>query len=261
MSGMYLSVEVNNSNFMIPRGIGLLTQGRLARHQDIFQICTHFRRRGVASMLLEGTPEPYFVNAMQSATAFVMELRRTPDEVKVTSFSRPLQDAVSIGDWEAAREIASLSRTTWNADYEYEDDFLYVRFWHHLLLDAPTSDLEANLARFEEVLGAGADVRLDVCRALHARDEGGFESRLRDLLNDRKEKVDDLIGRGAITEETGSWVQHFALEGVALLKLAERAGLHPGLGFLHCPDIARGESPFVHDPNAWQLPDYVPRRK
>lgn len=261
MSGMFLSVEVDSANFMIPRGIALLSKGPLAKHQDIHQICTFFRQRGIASLLLEGTPEAYFVNAMQSASAYAMELRRTPDEAKVTSFSRPLQDAMSIGDWYAAQEIARLSRTTWNPDYEYEDDFLYVRFWHHLLLDASTTEIEATLAHYQEVIGVHADVRLEVCRALHKPDEDGFDTALRALLNERKAKVDDLVGRTVIPEEQGSWIQHFALEGVALLKLAERRGLHPGPGYRHCPDIVRGESPFVHDPNAWMQVDYIPRRK
>ena len=43
MSGMFLSVEVDSANFMIPRGIALLSKGPLAKHQDIHQICTFFR--------------------------------------------------------------------------------------------------------------------------------------------------------------------------------------------------------------------------
>jgi len=108
---MLLSSEVDSANFMIPRGIALLSKGPLAKHQDIHQICTYFRQRGVASLLMEGSPDAYFVNAMQSASAYAMELRCAPDEAKVGSFFRPLQDAVSIGDWDHARRSDREQRT------------------------------------------------------------------------------------------------------------------------------------------------------
>lgn len=260
MSGMFLSVAVENAEFMLERGIRQLARGPLARHADIHQICTFFRQRGVASLLLEGTADTYHVCAMQSASAYAMELRRIPDTDKVTAWSRPLQDAVGSGYWSAAEEIARSSRTTWNSDYEYEDDFSYVRFWHHLLLGGTDDEIEATLERYEEVLAGAPDVRLDICRALHARDEEAFDEALRALLDERRDKVNEMIGSDAISKEAAQWIQHFALEGVALLALAEKHGLSTGREYLHCPDVVRGGSPFQYDPNAWMRVDFVPRR-
>jgi Immunity protein 49 len=260
MNGMFLSVAVDNANFMIPRGLVALSRGPLARHQDIHQICTAFRQRGVASLFLEGVADAYWVNAMQSASVFIMELRRTADAAKVTSFARPLFDAASAGYWEAALEIARLSRTTWNRDYEYEDDFLYVRSWIQALLGEGARAVEATLRRWEEVLEGAADVRLDICRALLGRDDEAFDSGLRALLAKRQVDVNDMVARKAMADDAAVWMQHFALEGVALLQLAERMGLHPGQRYLHCPDALRAKSPFVFDPNAWMRADYVPRR-
>ncbi len=259
MNGMFLSVAVDNANFMIPRGLVALSRGPLPR-QEIHQICTTFRQRGVASLFLEGVADAYWANAMQSASVFLMELRRTADEAKVTSFARPLFDAVSAGYWDAAREIARLSRTTWNPDYEYEDDFLYVYFWIEVVLEAPAVEIEATLDRYEQVLEGKADVRLDICRALHGRDDNAFDAALRALLAQRQVDVNGMVTRRAIADDAAVWLQHFALEGVALLHLAERMGLHPGQGYLHCPDALRAASPFAYDPNAWMRADYAPRR-
>lgn len=259
MGGMFLSVAVDNANFLIPRALASVSRGTLP-HQEIHQLCTAFRQRGVASLFLEGEPDAYWVNAMQSAAAFLMELRRTPEEEKVTSFARPLFDAVGAGYWDAAVEISRLSRTTWNRDQEYEDDFLYAHFWTQLLLGAPGPGLEAILARHAQVLEGGADVRLDLCRALLRRDDEGFDAALRALLAHRDVEVRGMVARKAISDDAAVWLQHFALEGVALLQLARRLGLRAGEGYLHCPDALRAVSPFAFDPHAWATPTYVPRR-
>jgi len=260
MSGMFLSVAIENADFVIPRGIRELSTG-LPNHRHIHQLCTYFRQRGVASLPLTGTPDTYHVNAMQSAAAFIFELRRAPDDSKVTSFARPLFDAISSGYWDAAIEMATLSRTTWNPDYEYEDDFLYVRFWMQQLLGEPRDQLDATLARYEQVLSGARDVRLDLCRAIHDIDDDGFDIALRTLLDQRRAEVDDLERREALKADTAAWIQHFALEGVALLKLAGRLGVVAGFDYPHCPELLRPDSPFAFDSRAWMQASFVPRRR
>lgn len=257
-----LSVAISNANFSIPRGIRLLWQGPLQRHTDIHQLCTFFRQRGVASLLLEGTPERYHTNSMQSAAAFLYELRRASEDSKVTSFARPLFDAVSSGYWDCAIEIARDSRASWNPDHEYEDDFQYVRFWMlYGLLDAPSHEIEAVLTRYEQVLEGAPDTRLDICRALFEHDETAFDASLRQFLQNRRAEVDDMVRRSVMLGETAAWLQHFSLEGVALLKLAERHGMTAVATYLHCPDILKPDSPFVFNPGAWTNPDFAPLRR
>jgi hypothetical protein len=258
---MLLDAAISNSDFNIPRGIRELLAGPLHPHKHIHDLCTYFRQRGVAHLLREADSEPYHVNTMQSAAAFAMELGRAPESEKVTSFARPLFDAVSSGYWDAATEIARRSRTTWNPDYEYEDDFLYVMAWLQLVLGATPAELEATLRRYERVLDGALDLRFTLLRTLVDRDAAAFDVALRALLEHRKAEADQLVERRAIKSETAAWVQNFALEGVALLKLAERLAIPTGKDYLHCPEIVRPDSPFVFDPNAWRAAAFSPMRR
>lgn len=261
MSGIYLPSAISNADFNLPRGIGAMLRGPLQPATTIHDICTYFRQRGVARMLLEGVPDGYHINSMQSAAAFLFELRRTPEAEKVTSFMRPIFDAVSSGYWDAALQIAAASRRTWNSDQEYEDDFLYALGWLQLLEGAPPEELEATLKKYQRVLDGNGDLRLDLLRALVDRNAADFDTALRALLEKRKREADELAASGGMPVDTAAWIQNFALEGVALLKLAERLGIPTGTDYLHCPEIVRPDSPFVFDPNAWRSAAFSPMRR
>lgn len=256
---MFLSVAVSNATFMLRRWIAKLSRGPLERFADIHQVCTFFRQRGAASLLLEGTAHAYHVNTMQSAAAYLMELRRVDDAAKVTSFAKPLFDAVSSGYWDAARAMAQASRMTWNEASEYEDDFLYVLFWlQFALLEAPRSDCTATLDRYEAVLEGARDIRLEICRALLDSDVESFDVALTALLSQRAVDVTAMIERNTMSDDAAAWLRHFALEGLALLKLADRVGLARGTDYLHCPNVLHADSPFRFDPDAWRQVDFVP---
>lgn len=261
MSGIYLPSAISNAEFNLPRGIKAMLRGPLAPPSLIHDICTYFRQRGVARMLIEGVPDGYHVNTMQSAAAFLFELRRTAEPEKVTSFMRPIFDAVSSGYWDVALAICGASRRTWNSDQEYEDDFLYALGWIQLLEGAAQAELDATIAAYGRVLDGKPDLRFDLLRALAARDAAEFDVSLRAFLDKRKREADEMAAANQIPVDTAAWVQNFALEGVALLKLAERLGIATGKDYLHCPEIVRPDSPFVFDPNAWRSAAFSPMRR
>lgn len=262
MSGMFLSSAIGNAEFMLPRGIRMISKGPVARIDEVHQVCTYFRQLGVATMFQEGNADRLHVAAMQSASLYLLELQRQPDDAKVTSFAKPWFDAVGSGYWEAARWIAQASRATWNPRREYEDDFLYAWFLMKLaVLEAPTEEAQALLDRYQVVLEGAHDVRLELCRALLAADEAAFHTALTALLERRRDEVNRLIDRGVLGNDAAMWMRHFALEGVALLQIAERRGMKTGARYLHCPDPARTESPYEFDRNAWMRVDYRPRRR
>lgn len=261
MSGIYLPSAISNSDFNLPRGIRAMGRGPLVPHTTIHDICTYFRQRGVARLLFEGVPDGYHLNAMQSAAAFLFELRRVADSEKVTSFMRPIFDAAGSAYWDAALQIAAASRRTWNPDHEYEDDFLYALGWLQLLEGAAADALDATIAQYRRVLDRAADLRFDILCALVARDATELDVALVALLEQRKREADALAAKGGMPVDTAAWVQNFALEGVALLKLAERLGIPAGTDYLHCPEIVRPDSPFVFDPDAWRSADFIPTRR
>ncbi|MCA9681750.1 MAG: immunity 49 family protein, partial [Myxococcales bacterium] len=149
-----------------------------------------------------------------------------------------------------------------NPAREYEDDFLYVWFlMKHAVLEAPRVETQELLRRYEAVLEGADDVRLSICRALLASDAESLDAALAVLLEQRRDNVEELIARGVVDSDASTWLRHFALEGVALLKLAERQGMKMGPRYLHCPAPLREESPFEFALNAWMEVDHrAPRR-
>ena len=209
MSGMFLEVAIDNAHFMLPRGIHTLAKGPVGRIDDVHQICTYYRQLGVATLLQEGSADRYDICAMQSAGMYLYELEPQPDGAKVTSFAKPLFDAIGSGYWEAARWIAEASRPTWNPEREYEDDFLYVWFLiQHGVLQAPAEVTEPILERYEEVLDGELDLRLDVCRALLRRHAKDFDTALVGLLERRRRDNGEDAGWVFPTRDASGRVTH-----------------------------------------------------
>jgi hypothetical protein len=258
MRGAFLFVSVENSEFMLPEAITALANGQLAPHDQVHQVCTLFRQRGLAQMLRDGVAEGFQIAAMQSCGALVFGLRDWPEATKVTSYANPLLDAIACQYWDGVAAIADASRTSWNPDYEYEDDFLYVRFLIEFGLRRDRGAGKRSVERYEEVLDGPPDARLEVCRALLDGDAGAFDEGLVRLLDERDERIQGLIVRGTIGDDAARWLAHVSVEGLALLAIAEREGLETAEHYLHCPAIARRPSPYIYDGNAWRLLDCVP---
>jgi len=126
----------------------------------------------------------------------------------------------------------------------------------HGVLEAPPEDTDPLLQRYEEVLEGAHDLRLEICCALADNDADAFESGLTTLLEQRRDKVNDLIDRGALDSDSAMWLRHFALEGIALLKIAERKKMKTAPLYLHCPDPTRSTSPYMFDAAAWLRVDF-----
>jgi len=262
MRGMFADVAISNAEFVLADALPAFANGELGELGDALQVCAFFRQRGTTTMLREGHAAAWHLVNMQSAGAFTHALTRLPDAAKVTAWAKPLWDAIASGYWDAARTIAGLSRTSWNPDYEYEDDFLYVHFVLRFLIQAePLGGAEAVLARWEEALEGGFDLRLDICRALIERDAAEFDGGLRALMAERAERVWGQVERQVITDDPSIWYPHVSVEGLALLRLATQVvGLETDVHYPQCPELARGPSPFVYDGEAWRVLHYQPTR-
>jgi hypothetical protein len=160
-------------------------------------------------------------------------------------------DAVAAGQIALARQIASLSGDTWRPDWEYEDDFCYFLFLHRIaggLVPTEAPQLADILARFESALEGGQSPRLTVCRAILARDADAFRTGLLALMEHRREELYHLRERLQQVEPQGCvcWARSFvSIEGFALMRLAEGAGLpplEPDADLPLCPALGRIEA-------------------
>jgi hypothetical protein len=162
--------------------------------------------------------------------------------------TRAFLDAVVAGDLALAGDIATLSGTRWEPDWEYEDDFCYSLFLHRTILGAnggvayPSPELPAILDRFETALDGGDSARLDACRALLARDAKRFLEALEARLEEIQAELDVERDSSAVQEDfdVGFWPRSFVcIEGLALLQIAGIVGVATPRDVPLCPKEAR----------------------
>jgi hypothetical protein len=157
-------------------------------------------------------------------------------------------DALAAGDVGLAGDIAALSITEWQPDWEYEDDFCYFLFLHRVILGqggdlvVPNATLVAILDRFERALEGASSPRLGVCRALVARDAAAFADALARRLDQIAGEHDVERTTAAVQEDidVGFWPRSFvSIEGLALLNLGGLLGVRVAGDPRMCPQVAR----------------------
>lgn len=253
--------------WLVRKDLGIsLTQGLpfvLARDLTLRQMlffCGYYRRMGIAEFFMSGQSVGLVNHLSRSAHAFAFYLEGVPVEHKVTSRSEPFFDAVACADVKAAQAIARDSRATWNPDEEYEEDFLYMRLlMDGFILERERGHLEALLKRYEQVLAGGADLRLELCRALLHSDPQLFEGTLELLLGDHRRENEKRLELEQASPNDAATVFHLWVELLALLRFAEQAKLKVARDYPFAPSLARRvESVPLPAPDAWRhIPSFL----
>lgn len=250
MTSPFLPIHVENALGELEDRVPLLEAGRLEL-DGVLDLCRWYRVAGIGDLFLEGDPAALQRRLAQSGRAFAHWSERAADEEKVASLSLPLFDAVAAGDLEGAAAIARSSRRTHARGQEYEEDFLFVEWvMQRFLLGADAQGLERLLARWEEALQGAADPRLDLARAAAAGKGRAAGQALRAFLDDRRrtlEAQEDVL-EPEVADTEGS----FSVEGVALARLADAAGLRIGAEFPNVPAAARKAAPVRVAADVWR---------
>src|SRR6185369_13174935 len=110
-----------------------------------------------------------------------------------------------------------------------------------LLVEDPPVETEARalLPRFERALDGADSARLVVCRSILDRDQLGFDESFEALLAEREAQIRDDKERGQTEEPPVIAQRRVFVEGVALLRIAERFGLTTQAEYRFCPLLAR----------------------
>ncbi|MFP2930384.1 Imm49 family immunity protein [Pyxidicoccus sp. 3LG] len=237
MTSEFLPVFVRNalasSRMLLPR----LQQGA-ASLEDTLACCQHLRIAGIGAFFLTGDPGALHGPLAQSGQAFATFLGQAEDGVKRTSRSLPFFDALAAGDDTTAATEARLSRHTWAEGEEYEEDFLFVEFlMQSFFLGASRETGERLLGRYEQVLQGAEDIRLPLCRALFERDSAEFDTALSTFLAERADGYEQR-SEGEPPEVLATEAL-LSVEGLGLVRLAERWGLQVEEDYLHVPSLAR----------------------
>ncbi|AEI64061.1 immunity 49 family protein [Corallococcus macrosporus] len=207
--------------------------------KDALRFCQNFRIAGIGSLLLSGMAARLHECLHASARAFLF-FARGPEGARIlTSRVAPFFDAVACGDEEAARELSRLSPATFDKEREYEEDFLFMRFlMDHFFLGANAQDAQALLSRYEKCLEGSVDPRLQVCQALFSVDGDAFDAGLTQMMEAREVRYRKLAEKESEEEEVLATEGYVSIEGIALARLAVRAGLQPQEDYLFVPSTA-----------------------
>jgi hypothetical protein len=224
----------------------------------VSEMCLYYRALAICMLADDGNVNDFFHWLLHSPIARRHYLRSVygpgrgqPGDGRL-SFVDPVLDAAAARQWPLAAEIQTLSAKQWLDGEEYEDDFCYGDFLRRAVAESLTAD---TLDPWRRALEGGKDPRLTVAEALCAKDAEQFEEALRALLKANEAKARAMADprspsalAGDYTFAPNRWV---SVEGLALLALAERAGLSTEYEVEFCPAIARKGSYAPFRPRAY----------
>lgn len=209
------------------------------------EVSERFRTLAIL-LLLTGDATAFCFNLSRSGQARAAYLRRMQQSGIVDDHHQgagrypPLVDAISAGDFETALTIADLSPREFLQGHEYEDDYCFGQMLH--ILVSRTEDTESFISitdRFEKYLGDDADARLGLCIALYNQDQKQFDESFDEFLNERSERIESDKARGQIESSTVVAIRTVYVDGLAVLRLADRANIRTQAEYLYCPSFAR----------------------
>jgi hypothetical protein len=219
------------------------------------EACIYFRAAGIAAVLVEFDIDGFHHMLTRSALTRTYLLERTPsverDASRYCRISRATGffDALAIGQVELARRIIAAGPQQRNVDYEYEEDYAYVRFLYGLLLGAGAAEQLAILDDWKTLLDGVKSAKHDVCRALLTRDAAVFDAAFAHLLDARGHELhaqERSISRDEMEFAGG---RHVYVEGLAILRIAEMLGIATQPEYKYCPKETRQPmgAPFPDD--------------
>lgn len=205
-----------------------------------------FRALAIMLLLSEASTDLFLHNLHRAAKARLFYLRRANAEGRTGDFFQAkgkygaLLSAIAAADWAAARDIDALTASTLLPG-EYEDDHCLAQIVGLLMRD-PAVDEAAYTPffdRFEAYLDGDPDPRLDVLRALVARDQTAFDTAFERVLAAFTECIQAAKDRRQIEEPVNLALRDVDVDALAFLRLAELRGLSTHKEYAYCPSLAR----------------------
>ncbi|MCY1073683.1 hypothetical protein [Archangium lansingense] len=220
------------------------------------EVCTHFHTLATTTLLIDASPQYFFYNlycAAENWRRLLTHLHSQGAALPPASDNTPLLGAVAAEQWGLARALCGLSATVRGAE-EYEDEFAWAHLLQELIaLPVGAAFPEVLLSRYASVLEESQADRLELFRALLAADGSRFFAAFQRVLQSHERETEaQAVGFGTSPDKFVAY-RFIWFEGLALLRLAERAGLKSQEAFLYCPPLARVAMTMACD-NDWALP-------
>lgn len=209
-------------------------------------ISDKLRALAITALLAKGDSDVFYHNLIRSGMARETYLKRLKkegieqDHHRASGRYEAMLDAIAAVDFELARRIVGLSPREWQKGHEYEDDYCYAQILHRLVQESPAEEeILPFLEQFESYLDGKPNARLDVCKALTERDQEAFDEAFDALLDEQEAKIAANKERGQLEEPHVIAQRQVFVEGLAILRLAERRGLKTQSEYRYCPSLAR----------------------
>ncbi len=255
MKSDFLAAHMLNAASSVSESAALLIN-RSASFQQAVAFCGAYRRIAISSLLLQGLPDEFFENLFRSGRAFGFFLENAQNKEEQTlSKMIPFFDAVAGCDEEGARKIAVHSLKRHDARMEYEDDFLHFSFlMGKFYLDVLPSELDGMLLRWENILAGQPDFRFDLCKSLQTKDSALFETGFVALAEQVVAKARKAARFESEPEEDLATFPNVSVEGLALIRFAERLGMAVPEVLPLVPAVTRPPVQPRYDPESWRRP-------
>ncbi|WP_437739442.1 Imm49 family immunity protein [Sorangium sp. So ce302] len=251
MASKFLRAYMGNAHHDCEQMLPAAVAHRLSFKQAL-RFSQQYRVIAIGALFLYMDAPAFQIYMYKSGRSFAHYLQRAGEAEQVLSRCKPLFDAIAALDLDGAREIALRLRTS-RSDVEYEEDFLYFAFLRLWLLRRAHEEGTGLLERYESVLEGADDPRLDLCRALLRRDDALFDEALRRFLEQVEARYLRLAQTESIADEELATEGRLSVEGLALVTLAESAGMKTSSDYLLVPSAARARSAPAAPPDAWQV--------
>jgi hypothetical protein len=205
-----------------------------------------FRSLAIICLLAKGNCDLFYHHLIRAGQTWKKYLERVHHEQAFEDHHfcsarfEPLLDAIVALDLTLARYIVKLSPREFREGHEYEDDYCYAQILARWIAEpAQDQDVPPLLERFAAYIEHQPNARLALCRALADRDQGAFDDAFADSLLARDLEIEAAKERGQLEEPHVIAERRVFVEGLAILRLAERRGLRTEREYRYCPWLAR----------------------
>ena len=203
----------------------------------------HHRRLGIAILLADAKLRVFNDHLRTSAGRRVTLLETAaPNPAPFAQWARqglvgPFFDAWTAGADDLALRIAELSQVPLQTDFEYPEDHEYARWWYAVAAGGWKlgASLDQRLRALATVTDDDQDPRLNVCRALAARDQALFDEGLNELCHRHIEWFKERTADPAENATEG----YVFIEGLALVRLARRLGIQTASEYPRVPGLVK----------------------
>lgn len=219
------------------------------------ELCVAYRTAGIAALLLDlDTDRMHHMFIRSGLTRAYMLEHTSPEDRDGSRFCKVTRangffDSIAANQLDIGRRIIALGPQQRHDQFEYEEDYCYVRFLYELLQGGEQEEQNGLLDRWKALLEKTTAARYDVCRALQGRDGEGFHDAFSRLSSDRAVEIEAQKRSLSRDEIEFAGARHVNVEGLALLRFAAMVGITTRDEYEYCPREARAamSAPFPNN--------------